>query len=355
MYKFPFLRTLICASACLFLFNSCDNEIDVIGDWKEIPVVYGMLSPQDTATYIRIEKAFLPPNTSANEVAQIADSLYYAEDELIAKLYQGNTLFATLERVDGAAEGYPRQDGVFATTPNILYKTNRALSAGTTYKLELTSTKTNEVYTATTQTINSGSIVTTPALTQRIAWSTFNTITQQHNYQDLRVGWNEPTNADIYDVTITFHYEEFEVDNQNIEIPNSRQAKSVQWRPIVNFMPNGVIDQRLNGETFYKFLARSLSNVEGTNTKRCAGKMDIRLDIGGDDLAAYIRNGGSNPGVLGGLFPIEPYTNIQGGYGVFSAKSYIDRLNHTFHDDVIRYLNEGEFVQGLGFIRSGCQ
>lgn len=354
MHKFSFIRTLICASSFLFLFNSCDNEIDVIGEWKEIPIVYGVLNPLDTATYIRIEKAFLPPSTDAREVAQVADSLYFTADELVAKLYQNNTLFATLERVDGASEGYPRQDGVFASTPNILYKTNRALTAGTNYKLELTSSKTGEIYTATTQTINSGSIITTPGLAQRITWSNFNTISQRHVLNELKVGWTEPANADIYDVTFTFNYYEYEVDNQNTEIPNTRQLKNLKWKPILNYIPTGVVDQYMTGESFYKLIARSLSDVSGTNLKRCAANMDIRLDIGGAELASYIKSSGSNVGVLGGLFPVAPYTNIQNGYGVFSASTYIDRIGYIFHADVIRYLFEGEITRNLGFISSGC-
>ncbi|MEZ5030008.1 MAG: hypothetical protein R2787_01275 [Saprospiraceae bacterium] len=56
---------------------SCDNELDLVSDWKEIPVVYGFLSRSDTAQYIRVEKAFLDPATSAFVIAKNPDSLYF--------------------------------------------------------------------------------------------------------------------------------------------------------------------------------------------------------------------------------------------------------------------------------------
>lgn len=53
----------------LFL-SACANDFDVTAPWKEIPVVYGILSPQDSAHYIRVEKAFVDPEKSALEIAR---------------------------------------------------------------------------------------------------------------------------------------------------------------------------------------------------------------------------------------------------------------------------------------------
>ena len=61
----------------LFTFSACDNEIDLVAEWKSIPVVYGLINVQDTAHYLRIEKAFLDPSVGAPTLAQIPDSLYY--------------------------------------------------------------------------------------------------------------------------------------------------------------------------------------------------------------------------------------------------------------------------------------
>ncbi len=98
------------------LLSACSNDFEVTAPWKEIPIVYGILSPQDTAHYLRIEKAFLDPNQSALEVAQIADSLYYPENSitvwLVPTINPNNRI--QLQRVNGALEGYPRDPGVFA-------------------------------------------------------------------------------------------------------------------------------------------------------------------------------------------------------------------------------------------------
>lgn len=111
-------------------FWACSNDFEVTAPWKDIPVVYAILSPldisispKDTAYYIRVEKAFLDPERSALEVAQIADSLYYPENAITVWLERvEDHSRLQLKRVDGALEGYPRSGGVFSGEPNWLYK-----------------------------------------------------------------------------------------------------------------------------------------------------------------------------------------------------------------------------------------
>ncbi|MBK8555265.1 MAG: hypothetical protein IPL65_05590 [Lewinellaceae bacterium] len=64
------------------LLSTCSNDFEITAPWKSYPVVYAFLSAQDTAHYVRIEKAFLSPDKSALAVAQIADSLYYPVDAI---------------------------------------------------------------------------------------------------------------------------------------------------------------------------------------------------------------------------------------------------------------------------------
>ena len=109
-------------------FSNCSNDFELTTGDTNKPVVYGFLSPKDTATYIRVEKAFVSENTNALHLAQRPEELYY-EDIDVTLSSSGNTF--TLTRVDGAAEGYPREEGVFLNAPNYLYKL--VLPTGETY------------------------------------------------------------------------------------------------------------------------------------------------------------------------------------------------------------------------------
>ena len=107
------------------IFTACDNDFDLVTDKVEIPVVYAIINAADTAQYFRVERAFIDENISALEIAQIPDSLYYAD--AIVTLTRVTTGEAwIMDEVDGNLEGYPRQDGIFATAPNTLYKLRTA-------------------------------------------------------------------------------------------------------------------------------------------------------------------------------------------------------------------------------------
>jgi len=114
------MRYIYGICAVLFLF-SCDNELDLVADFKEVPVVYGLLDLSDTTQYIRVERAFADRAISANEIAQDPDSLYY--DDITVKLLNLNSgLEFTMEKVDGNVIGLERDSGVFAQSPNFLYR-----------------------------------------------------------------------------------------------------------------------------------------------------------------------------------------------------------------------------------------
>src|SRR5688572_11948988 len=103
------------------ILTACDNELVVTDEWEDISVVWGLLNKSDTAHYIRVEKAFLDPTTSALDIARIPDSLYYENATVSLKRVNTGQVFM-LERVNGELEGYPREEGIFAETPNYLYK-----------------------------------------------------------------------------------------------------------------------------------------------------------------------------------------------------------------------------------------
>jgi len=335
-------------------FVGCDNDVDVIGEWKEIPIVYGVLRPQDTATYIKIEKAFLPPNTSALQVAKNPDSLYFAENDLEVKLYANNVFVATLPRVDAALEGYPKDTGIFAQTPNYAYKIRQTLQPNVNYKLELASSRTGAVYTTQAQTIDiSGFLITAPSSSRTVRWSydDGNSVV----FNDVKFDWREPSNADVYDMTILFNYDEYEVDINGVEVPNSRQTKVLEWNVVQNYIPDGVVDRQINGRNFYLYLAAKLSDVTGTNIKRCPrSTMGVVLDAGGEDLALYIQSGLANDGLISGLFPTPPYSNVSNGYGVFSAIYTARKDNIPLDPTVFDYLQNGEITQKLGFVSTPC-
>jgi len=184
----------------------------------------------------------------------------------------------------------------------------------------------------------------------------------------------------MYDVSLIFGYYEFEVDPDQTgepEIPNTRVYKELVWQPVKNqiapgtiesFTPfsdgnsflrfrngDGSVGQELNGENFYSFIAGNLSDVTNTNIRRCAAlTIDLRVDAAGPELAEYIQARNSNQNLIGGLFPADPFSNIQDGFGIFSFKTYSTKKDLPLDDDTFEYLKFGEITNQLGFREFGC-
>ena len=114
-------RQIILLFLIASFWTACNNDLELTENKEDIPIVYGFLSRQDTAHYIRVERAFLDPEKSPLEIAQNPDSLYY-DDAIVQLKRLSNGEIFDFAKVDGTLEGYPRKEGIFATTPNFLYK-----------------------------------------------------------------------------------------------------------------------------------------------------------------------------------------------------------------------------------------
>ena len=172
--------------------SSCSNEFDLTTEWKDIPIVYGLINPDDTAHYVRVEKAFLDPVTSALITAQIADSLYYM-DATVQFQIEGNANVYNLERVDGNLEGYEREEGIFANAPNYLYKIHSNdinLEAGDILNIIIQRGDDKDLVTATT-TILGEMDFTLPASLINFEYD-----------RDTRIQWLHDAFSQLYDVAL---------------------------------------------------------------------------------------------------------------------------------------------------------
>ena len=66
----------IAALGSILMFSSCETDIDVNADYQDITVVYGLVNPNDTNHYIKINKAFLGEG-SALDLAADANNFNY--------------------------------------------------------------------------------------------------------------------------------------------------------------------------------------------------------------------------------------------------------------------------------------
>ena len=322
MKKLFLSLSLLASLAC---FNACTTDVDLYADYKDIPVIYGLLNATVDTNFVRINRAFSGSNDThinANEVALIADSCNYP-GKLKAYIVEyksgygnqylptGDTLMLdTMTRQD-KEEGifYSPSQKVYYTTDKEKFANNNGHSK---YKYKLFVFKDND---------------TISAETGLVAGEDFKIVTSSLHFEAAstdktsKIKFTTADNAAYYDVKFIFTYHESlnggpMVDKQVSyscgakELSGLNTENGVYFFSYSNNVLFNLLESAIGGDTVY--------NVNHPNVVRYFDKkpIQIKLSAGGDELYNYIQVNSQS----GFLQSVPDYTNITGGYGVFSSK-----------------------------------
>lgn len=342
-------KLLLLLPLCGLFLAACSNEFDVTAPWEEVPVVYAMISPDDTAHYIRVEKAFLDPEKSALEIARIADSLYYPENAITVFLERDSDKKRfQLTRVDGVKEGFPRKDGIFATAPNWLYKVKPksgepVVEVGKKYNVIVKRNDGRADITGSTTvpvdyTFNVPSQIQTPPL------MSFPSDTTTFDVQ-----WRTDINAYYFNIYVTVRYREEAPDGTVLS------KNAVVWKAAAGVtrkaVPLGGSSQYqgiapLEGIAFYEFLAANIPPANGTF--RYFENCDLTLEGGGLDLLKFNEVASASGGITGAEV-IPSYTNMSEGFGLFLSKNATTLGNVRITPETVKGMNTLNLTKGLNF------
>lgn len=317
------MRYIIGFFVVLFLV-SCDNELDLVKEFKEVPVVYGLLDRTAETQYIRVERAFADKTISANEIAQNPDSLYYT-DITVRLINKRNNAEYILERIDGADEGLPREDGIFASSPNYLYKVKTVdfpMEQGDSIMLRISNVFEDRDVTAITDIFKPPFFVSP------------NTLNFERGRQ-FKLSWNPSEDPTVYSAAFTFNITE----DRNGIISDT----TLRWVVMNN---SSRTQLEVEGESFYTFLRGALE--ENSTITRSMGNGEFELVSGNTDVADYIRVGQANLGITSsGEIPI--FSNISEGLGIFGSNVTDRRTQLPFRDSTIDSLINSNITKSLNF------
>ncbi|MCO6492121.1 MAG: DUF4249 family protein [Phaeodactylibacter sp.] len=321
----------------IFILSACSTDFELEAEWKDIPIVYSFLSVQDTAHYVRVEKAFLEPGGNALEIAQVADSIYYQNLTVELENLTTNQTFV-MERVDGGGEGYPKDEGIFANEPNVLYKLRASeVPFGEGDSIRLVLNRGDEVEPATAELAILGEIRTN-------RFSPPERITRTRFGSTLPIAWTPDEHARIFDLRFVFHYQERLPGETNFT------PKSAIWvvsRNVTAPDNNGdVITFDAGWESFYQALATQIPVIEGA--ERVVGSMDLVVTGAGEALYQFVRVSRANTGITSAQ-SIPSYSNVEGGLGIVTSRYTAMRQGIVFAEEALDSLQTGIYTRNLGF------
>ena len=274
---------------------SCNEKINLIGDFKETAIVYGLIDHSDSLHYIKITRAFIGPG-NAFDIAQIADSSYFNSVEATIEEIENGTVTRTWQLRDTVIENkdtngvfYAPDQKVyyFKTLPTIVSNTGVFGTIQTSPDPMMTSLNPDAQY-RFKAILNNGEFevsaqtdlvkeITTTASSQNFR---FKFATNPGEYQSTSVITSNTGNAQIINTNIEVRYNEY--------IGNVYESKSFEWKlGETDVQPNSSESFSANGNTFYNLI---LANVVPNQavTRRVFKGFQIQITGGAEDLYNYI-------------------------------------------------------------------
>ena len=357
-------KTLLVLSS-IALFASCDNDLQIIADWKDIPVVYGILNAEDSVHYIKLNKAFLGRG-DVMMMAQAFDSLHYAGEDVGLRLLeqeyglipsQNGEGWLTLNEIElEPTDEFEKPEGAFSSPTQIIYKSSAQINTQALYSAQVYR-KSNDTLIAFTK--NPIAILSAVKLTRP---NSFSPLTITANGYVPKVEWKSVSGGDMYELSMNFNYMEFPVSGDSDTLYKSIEF-NFQSRLSSNSDGGEKMSHSIDFHQFLNFIASNIPEdptvrrlVVGTIPAQVASGfaithacLEFELLAAGEDLSTYlVLNQNSSSLVL----ERPEYSNIENGIGILSSRTFdiVEnvKITNSSNDeiatnDVTKHLNFGSF------------
>jgi len=298
MYKL--LATLF---AFTILFSSCDNELDILEDYKEIPIIYGLINPSSTTHQIRVQKAYLGVG-NALLMAQNSDSLYY--DTAIVKLYlEKLNLGSVIQSYQFQPQNSSKNEGLFTDQNHYIFSlSNTRLDPNALYRLRFQNIQSGKVVTATTRIIE-------PIFQKTLSSTTRINLADDDPY---KIRFNSSKYGKMYGLIMRIRYTETKKLTQAITLKYEdyllpfTTSRTTSGGEELFFL--------LDGPSIFQFLGTKIK-TDTTVTRRLQDfKSDFLFTAGTDDFYNYVQINAPNNTVNF----IPDFTNLSEGKGIFTCR-----------------------------------
>ena len=289
IFKFTFLVAFIS------FFYSCSEKVNLVGDFKETAVVYGLLDHSDSIHFIKITRAFIGPG-NALELAKIPDSSYFNQVEAtVSEFVDGNLTRTwvledtTIENKDtnGAFYGPEQKVYYFKTLPTTVSSSGLNGVIQTSPNPQLTSLNPDATY-KFKAIINGGEFevtgetelvkgITTTASSQNF---TFKFANNPGEYVPTGVAVSNSGNSFVVNTQLDIAFNE----HRGSDITEKR----FNWQlGEVSTLPGTAKTFSAVGKTFYDLMKTNVSN-DPTITKRTFNGIYVTVTGGAEELYNYM-------------------------------------------------------------------
>ena len=310
--------SLFALGLLVVVFHSCSTDVELYADYKDITVVYGLLDSSKDTNYIKINKAFLGPGDPF-QIALIDDSCNYP-NKLDARLIEyrapssGGTYQKTRVLPLDTITIHNKEAGFFYAPDQLVYYTKEKINnngSNYNYRYELQIDRGDTIITSFTNMVGGNTFAITPSQLDVTAAA-----------QNSFIKVHPCPNAAIYELKLKFYFTEL---TPSLDSTQRCMTMTLGMFPLADLeTTNGSLNVPYQPSSFIPSLASFLGNDTLKNVERLISEPSLVLSVaaGGEELYNFIAvNGPSNSIVQN----IPEYTNVNGGYGVFSSRTLLQK------------------------------
>lgn len=323
------IRKTLLSLCSLALLASCDNDLEIIADWKDIPVVYGVLDAQDTTHYVKFNKAFLGQG-DVMMMAQEFDSLHYNEESVGIRLVESNGQSVTKTIELTLTDEFDKPEGLFSFPAQNIYKTNDVIDKDLFYSAEVYRKGVDTLIAKSSSPVD----ILPPVRINKPNVHSAISITPTGYVS--KVEWSSVEGGKLYELKMRFNYIEFPISN-----PSDTVRKFIEWnfprRQSIDLGGGEGMNYSIDFDQFIGFLSVYIPEnpevrryVVGTDSETGLSGfsidhacLDFTLLAAGEDLSTYIALNENSSSLV---VDRPEYTNIENGMGILSSRTQ-DLLN----------------------------
>ena len=316
--KMKRLYLLLYLSLLAFL-SSCSTDIDLYSDYKQVPIIYGLLDANADTNFIKITRAFYVQGDAYQSAVNPDSSNYPGKlDVRIIEYCNGDSV---REIILDTITIQNKEQGVFYAPKQKMYYTTEPLSMNSiinNYSYKLRVALPDRTLVTTTDLVGNGSY--------DIQSLAVNFSKEYIGMVPRRFLFCPAINAVFYDVNMSFTFLEQRTPDDD-SVP-----RTMSW--YVGTYMTDLLSSNMDGtsyvffyrpETFYEKLSEFIggdTNVVGLKRYIDDYPVEVTISAGGEKLRRYIYENDPTNGFVGGD---NEFALIDNGYGVFSSRMTIRR------------------------------
>ena len=301
------------------IITSCKPDINLFAEYKDITIVYSILDSDNDTNFVKINKVFMDPDMQIlpNDSINYPGKLDARIVEYKANIHSSHYT-QTRELILDTITIHNKVPGSFEYPDQLVYYTTEKIHGNdeySDYKYELQIHKNDTVITAETYIVGGSRFIIVNGVVN---------FDHAVTASPRCVEFYECPNGAMYELVFRFDFSEITTSNDTIRRNVSWSLGTFTKNDLELTMNQNKYRIPYNSSDFFYKISKAIDTTDNIIVERLFFKDPITITVAscGIELYNFITINGPSTSISQ---TIPDYTNVNGGYGVFSSRTMVSK------------------------------